>query len=296
MAAGVIKDLRTFSVAVNAAFKTAVQGQFKGDPLAPLTTVVPMQGVKEIEFPIAGVTGPMREWKGSRIVTSIMRDSYRIKTKKFEKTLGIDVDDIQFDNLDVFMPGIQTYSTQLAAWRTQQMHKALEANLIGYDEQPFFSTTHQVNGLNVSNYQAGVGPAFYVLDDTKPLKPLLWGETQAPVMKAKTSDSDDNVFWRDQYIWGAKAIGGPGVGLWQTAYKSKGDLDEANLENIITTMRDAKDEEGETLDIVPTVLLIPPSLLWDAQRLLGRATNPDGTENIHQGSLRIVVSNRLTGI
>lgn len=295
MAAGVIKDLRTFSVAVNASFKTALQGQFKGDPLAGLTTTVNMK-TKEVEFPIASVTGPMREWKGSRIVTSVMRDSYRIVTKKFEKTIGIDVDDVDFDNLDIYMPAINSVTQQLAAWQTQQLHKALEANPIGYDTKPFFATDHQEGGLNISNFQAGAGPAWYVIDDSKPVKPLLWGEAIAPRLRAKTNENDDNVFWRDQYIWGAKAVGGPGVGLWQTAYKSKATLNEANLEAILTTMRDRKDEEGETLDIIPTTILIPASLAFDARRLLGRPLNPDGTENIHQNSLRVIVSNRLTGI
>lgn len=295
MAAGVIKDLRTFSVAANGMFKTALQGLAKTDPLAELTTVVNMK-TKEVEFPISGVTGPMREWKGSRIVTSVMRDSYRIVTKKFEKTIGIDVDEVDFDNLDVYMPAINSVTVQLAAWRTQQMHKAVEANGICYDGKPFFAIDHQEAGLNVSNYQAGAGPSWYMLDSTKPIKPWLWGEAIAPRLRAKTGEDEDNVFWRDQYIWGAKAVGGPGYGLWQTAFRSKADLDEANLEAAITTMRDRKDEEGETLDIVPNILLVPASLAFDARRLIGNANNANGDENIHQNTLRVIVSNRLTGI
>lgn len=294
--AGVIRDLRTFSVAVNHSMKLALQGALQADPLASLTTTVNMAGRKEVEFPLAGVTGPMREWKGSRIVTSIMRDAYRIKTKKFEKTIGIDVEDVENDNLDIYMPGIRSAAQQIARWQTQQVHKAVEANGVCYDGKPLFATDHPERGLNVSNYQAGAGPAWYLIDSSKEVKPWLWGEAVAPAMKAKTSDTDDNVFWRDQYIWGARAIGGPGYGMWQTAFKSKADLNDTNLEAAISTLRDRKDEEGETLDIIPDTLLIPAALQWDATRLLGNPLLADGTRNIHQGAVRIVISNRLTGI
>lgn len=291
--ASVIKDLRTFSVAVNAAFKRALQGN-SGDQSAAWTTVVPVS-TKETEFPIAGSTAPMRVWEGSRIVRSVKRNAYKIKTQKFESTLSLSVEDEEDDNLDVYMPSIETMAIQTGNWKSQRVHKALEANGIGYDDQPFFSATHPEMGANVSNVQTGASPAWYVFDTSKPLKPMLFAQYKAPVIKAKTSDQDDNVFWKDEYVWGARARGEAGYGLWQMAYKSKAALDGPNFEDAVEAMRSRKDEYGESLDIIPNLLVVPPQLEWDARRLFGPQV-VEATTNIYQGAIQVLVSNRLTGV
>lgn len=293
MPVGVKGDLRTFNVAVNAAFKTALQGK-TAQKYAEFTTVIPMSG-KEVEFPIAGTVGPLREWKGSRIIKSVIRNSYRIKNKKFEKTISIPVEDQEDDNLDVYMPAINMLAYQCAAWRDQQVFKALEANGKAYDDVAFFATTHQEGGVNVSNFAAGANPAYYVFDLSKPVKPLLWGERLAPKITPKTAPTDDNVFDKDEFLWGARARGGAGYGLWQGAYKSKTALDAANFEAIVTAMRMRKDDEGESLDIEPMILLVPPQLEFDAKRLFGRSILNSGEENIHEGGIKWMVCNRLTG-
>lgn len=291
--AGVIKDLRTFSVAVSGIFKQALVGN-SGNPIADLFTEVSGGNARELEFPITFGTGPMREWKGSRIVEGIKRSSYRMTTKKYEKTLGLEVEDEEDDNLDLYLPAIRTAAIQLQNWQSQQGHKAIEQNGLGYDDQPLFSASHPENGSLASNYQAGAGPAWYLIDASKPIKPWLWWTRVAPTLRPKTSPDDDNVFWRDQLIWGARARGGAGYGMWQYAFKSKAALTPANLEAAEQTMRDRQDDVGETLDVIPTILLIPRQLRWDARRILGPSTI-NGSDNIYKDEWRVIVSNRLTG-
>jgi phage major head subunit gpT-like protein len=201
---------------------------------------------------------------------------------------------VEDDNLDLYLPAIQTAALQLSNWKNQQAHKVIEQNAAGYDDVPFFSASHPENGTVVSNYQAGAGPAWYLLDVSKPVKPWLWWTKIAPKMVPKTSESDDIVFWRDQMVWGARARGGGGYGLWQYAYKSKAPLTPENLEAAELAMRDRVDDTGETLDAIPTVLFIPRQLRWDAARVLGPATI-DGSDNLYKDLYRVIVSNRLTG-
>lgn len=293
--AGVIRDLRTFAVAANAIFKTALQAQATEDPTAPFTTVVNMT-TKRVEFPISGNVGPLREWKGSRIIKSVMRDAYEIVAKKFEKTISIQVEDLEDDNLDVYMPAINMLARQAARWRGQQMVRALEQNGPGYDGLPFFSATHPERGANVSNFTPGANPAWYVFDTNLPVKPLIWGERVAPKMTPRTDPADPFVFDKDEHLWGVRARGGAGYGLWQGAYKSKSTLDAANFEAAVTQMRMRADEEGENLDVQPNLVVVPGSLEFDARRLFGRATLSTGEENIHQGAIQYVVVNRLTGV
>lgn len=290
---GVIKDLRTFSVAVSAIFKQALIGN-SASPADELFTEVTGGNARELEFPITYGVGPLREWKGSRIVESIKRSSYRITTKKFEKTLSLPVEDEEDDNLDLYLPSIRTLAIQVSNWKSQQAHKVIEQNLPAYDDVPFFSASHPENGQLVSNYQAGAGPAWYLIDASKPIKPWLWWTRVAPTIKPKTGDGEDNVFWRDELIWGTRARGGGGYGLWQYAYKSKAPLNAANLEAAEMAMRDRADDNGETLDTIPTVLFIPRQLRWDAQRLLGPSV-VSGSDNLYQNLYKVIVSNRLTG-
>jgi phage major head subunit gpT-like protein len=290
---GVKGDLRTFNVAVNAAFKTVLQGS-QASQSAAFTTEVSMS-TKRLEFPIAGTVGPLREWKGSRIIQSIIRDAYEIVAKKFEKTISIPVEDEEDDNLDVYMPAIRMLAYQTGAWKDQQVFKALEQNGNGYDKVPFFSTTHQEGGLNASNYVAGASPAWYLFDTTKPIKPVIWGNRVPPKVTPRTSDSDTHVFDKDEYLWGVRARGGSGYGLWQGARKQKTALDAPNFEAAVTAMRSRVDEEGETLDITPNLLVVPPALEFDAQRLFGRNILTTGEENIHNGGMKWITCNRLTG-
>jgi phage major head subunit gpT-like protein len=290
---GVIKDLRTFNVAVNALFKTALQGN-SGDITGQFTTVI-NTSTKRVEFPIGGTVGPMREWKGSRIIKSLVRSAYEIVTKKYEKTISLPVEDYEDDNLDIYLPAIQYLAQQVANYRGQQLIKALEANGLGYDDIAFFSATHPSTAGNLSNFTAGANPAWYVFDVSSPIKPLLWADRVAPRVVPKTAPDDDNVFWRDELIWGARARGGPGYGLWQGAYKCKGALDATNFESIEVAMRTRNDDEGENLGLAPTLVVIPPTLVPDARRLFGRNINTDGTDNLLKDAVRWVVSNRLTG-
>lgn len=292
-APGVRGDLRTFNVAVNAAFKSALQGK-TASLSAQFTTEVNMT-TRRVEFPIAGTVGPLREWKGSRIVQGIMRDSYSIVAKRFEKTIAIPVEDEEDDNLEVYMPAINMLAYQASAWKDQQVFSSIEANGLAYDGVAFFATTHQELGANASNYTAGANASWYIFDTTKPIKPIIWGNRVAPKLTPRTAPDDPNVFDKDEYIYGVRARGGPGYGLWQAARKQKTALDAPSFEAAVTAMRTRVDEQGESLDIVPNLVVVPPSLEFDALRLFGRNILATGEENIHNQGIKWLVANRLTG-
>ena len=81
----------------------------------------------------------------------------------------------------------------------------------------------------------------------------------------------------------------------QGAFRVKAPLNATNYEAASTAMRLRKDDVGETLDVTPSLIVVPPQLQWDAMRLFGRNILPQGEENIHQGGIKWIVANRLTG-
>lgn len=67
--------------------------------------------------------------------------------------------------------------------------------------------------------------AWFLLDNRKPIKPLIYQQRKNPEFVAKTKVDDDNVFFEKQFIYGVDSRGNAGYGLWQLAYGSTGETE-----------------------------------------------------------------------
>lgn len=286
------RDVRSMGRAVTMAFLRGLQGKTP-ETYNEFATTINMN-TKTVEGPIAGTVGPLREWKGARQYKEVMRTVTSLTAKKYEKTITIPREDLEDDNIGVHLPAMEMLGVQARMWPDQQVFAALEANGAAHDGVAFFSASHPEGSGVASNYTAGANPAWYLFDNSQPMKAMVWGLRKAPEFTQRQNPEDPHVFERDEYIWGVRARGAAGYGFWQTAYKSKATLDAANFEAAVAAMRTRRDDEGETLNIMPLLLVVPSVLRFDAQRLFGRSTI-DGTENIHQGAIRWIDSPRLTG-
>jgi phage major head subunit gpT-like protein len=68
--------------------------------------------------------------------------------------------------------------------------------------------------------------AWYLLDTTKPIKPLIFQQRKKPQIVAKNKATDDNVFFQKEYIYGVDSRDNAGYGLWQLAFGSTGKEDK----------------------------------------------------------------------
>lgn len=64
--------------------------------------------------------------------------------------------------------------------------------------------------------------AWFLLDTTKPVRPVIYQERKAPVFVQQTDPQADDVFNRKKFKFGAEARGAGGYGFWQLAYGSDG--------------------------------------------------------------------------
>lgn len=64
--------------------------------------------------------------------------------------------------------------------------------------------------------------AWFLLDTTKPIKPFIYQERQAPVFVEQTDPQTADVFNRKKFKFGAEARAAGGYGFWQLAYGSDG--------------------------------------------------------------------------
>lgn len=69
---------------------------------------------------------------------------------------------------------------------------------------------------------AGNDTTWYLADTTRPLKPLIWQNRKDIKFVAKDSETDDNLFDKDEIKYGVDARGNAGYGFWQMMYCSKG--------------------------------------------------------------------------
>jgi phage major head subunit gpT-like protein len=73
---------------------------------------------------------------------------------------------------------------------------------------------------------AGNDTQWYLLCTQRPIKPLIYQNRRAAKFIPKTSDTDDNVFFSKQFIYGVDSRGNAGFGFWQMAYGSEGTTEE----------------------------------------------------------------------
>jgi phage major head subunit gpT-like protein len=62
---------------------------------------------------------------------------------------------------------------------------------------------------------------FYLVDNSRPIKPLIMQVRESPDFVSYTDPKDERVFKNNEFVYGSKARGAAGYGLWFTALKVK---------------------------------------------------------------------------
>ena len=183
----------------------------------------------------------MREWVGDRVIKDMEAHGYSITNKDLDATVGIDRNDIEDDNLRIYALLFQEMGVS-AAQQPDDLTFGLMAQgttQTCYDGQYFLDTDHpsfNENGdaITVSNVDAsGVAgdPWWYLLDETRPLKPMVHQQRKKPQFVARTDpQNSDHVFMKKEFLYGVDARCNVGFGLWQMAYASNTALDGDSLE------------------------------------------------------------------
>lgn len=249
----------------------------------------------------------MREWAGERQIKKMQAQAMAIENKLFEATVGVPRTDIEDDQVGLFAPMVQQ-AGQSAAELPDDLVFGLLAkgkSTLCYDGQNFFDTEHpwyaEVDGTGAAKQQSNLTtgsdsgePAFYILDDTNAIKPLIWQERTAPEIETKFDPSkSDKVFMEDVYLWGVRARGNAGFGFWQLIHRiEESELTPEVVQEILTKMRTLKGDGGKLLNIRPSVILVPPALEFKARQLF-EAELINNTTNPLKGVLKVAVSAQI---
>jgi phage major head subunit gpT-like protein len=242
----------------------------------------------------------LREWVGDRVLKDMAAQAYQVQNKLYEGTVSVKRTDIEDDNVGVYTPLFAEMGRAAATHPDQLVFGLLKTahTVTCYDGQNFFDTDHPVypnvdgtgTAQTVSNVQAGTGEAWYLLDTSRALKPLIFQERTTPELEALTSTQDEGVFMRDEYRYGIRYRCNAGLGFWQMAYKSQATLDATNFNAAMSAMMSIKADGGRPLGIKPTVLVVPPSLRAQAMEIVKNERLANGASNPNYGVVDLIVS------
>jgi phage major head subunit gpT-like protein len=291
------------------ALRTSFRTEFDGGlvlatpQFEKVATIVPSSSVSNT-YGWLGEWPEMIEWVGPRQLKSLEEHGYVIINKKWESTVVVKVDDISDNNLGQYAPRFRASGMVVGEHNdkiTFKMLKEGETELC-YDGQPFFDTEHPVNAehdgsgadVSVSNMTVDggyAGPTWYLLDTTKPLKPLIFQQRKKPNFQAMDAPNDEGRFMEDKIRFGVDSRDNAGYGYWQLAHACKCELTYENVWAALEAMNAVQGDGGRELNIDPNMIVIPGTLERKAKELLNKERLANGEDNILHNRFEILKTN-----
>ncbi|WP_320194735.1 Mu-like prophage major head subunit gpT family protein [Agrobacterium rosae] len=277
-------NLRSAYVGFNAAFQQGV-GEATSMYSRIATTI--SSTTRSNEYGWLGKFPGFRKWVGDRVINGLSKHGYTLTNESYENTIGVDRDDIEDDNLGVYTPMFQDFGQTAVTFPDTLIFPFLKAgwNNLCYDKQNFFDTDHPVldengNEISVANTDGGNGTPWFLLDVTRPLKPVIYQERKKFTNLVKMDqENDEGVFSKKEFRYGLDGRCQVGFGFWQMAWGSKQALNDVNYENARSSLMSLKGDYGRPLAIQPKLLVVPPTLEGPARRVIENARKADGGDN-----------------
>ncbi|HQS08725.1 MAG: hypothetical protein B7Y12_02150 [Rhizobiales bacterium 24-66-13] len=279
-------------------FSAAFQGGFSGvtPQYARVAQVVP-SSTRSNEYGWLGQMPRIREWLGDRVVNNISTNGYTIRNKSYESTIGVDRDDIEDDNIGIYSSLFSEFGRSAATFPDELVWPFLKTGFstLCYDGQYYFDTDHPVldangNVQSVSNTGGGSGTAWFLVDASRMVKPIIYQErrpfSQLVRMDAPT---DEVVFNRKEYRYGLDGRCNVGFGLWQLAYGSKQTLDATSYANARAALGTMTGDYARPLGVQGNLLIVPATLEGAALRVVKNQKLANGADNEWFGTAEVMV-------
>lgn len=288
------ENLRTLGTAFSGLYQQGVD-QAPTDHMR-IATEIPSATTSN-EYGWLGSLPNVREWFGDRVIQNLNSYDYTIRNRDFELTLGVDRNDIEDDNVGIYSPMFLEMGRSTGAHPCQLVYSLLKAGFSTpcYDGQYFFDTDHPVlradgTTASVANTDGGNGPAWFLIDDSRAIKPLILQMRKRFQFVAKDKPTDDNVFNQKRFLYGSDARMNVGFGFWQFAWGSKQALNADNYGAARAALQGFTGDYGRPLGVQGRLLLVPPSLEKAGRELLIAERNAAGATNVWAGSAELMVS------
>lgn len=287
--------------ALRTGFRAEFQRALQETPssYASVATLVPSSSASNT-YGWLGQFPQLQEWIGSRVLRDIKEHAYAIVNKRFESTVEVPRTAIEDDEIGVYKPLFSEMGRAAKTFPDKLVFDLIKAGTATacFDGQNFFDDEHPVYAnvdgtgaaTSVSNFTDGTKPAWYLLDASRALKPVIFQERTKPELDVITTTDNDAVFMRDQYPYGIRYRCNVGFGFWQLAYCSKADLTETTFDAAYDAMAAFKADGGRPLGVKPTLLVVPTTLRTAAQNIIKAKTKANGATNTNADIVELLVT------
>jgi phage major head subunit gpT-like protein len=260
-----------------------------------VATTVPSTGAENKYGWLKKLSG-LREWIGPRQIDNIAESDYSIRNKPFEKTIAVDRDDIDDDNLGQYSLLFAELGETAAAQPEQMVWQALKDGFTAecFDGQPFFDADHPITDADgsvttYSNHGGGASTPWFLLCTKRVLKPIIFQDRKKVKFVNMDDEKDANVFNNKQFVYGADMRCAVGYGFPQMAFGSKQVLDATSYAAARAAILNMTGDGGRPLGLVPDLLVVPPSLESAANKILKNEFAADGETNEWRGTAEPLV-------
>lgn len=241
----------------------------------------------------------MREWLGDRVVHALEAGSFSIRNRKFELTEGVSRDSIEDDTYGLYAPVFQEFGRSSREHPNELAVEVLESNPTCYDGQPLFDADHPVldksgKEVSVSNDMGGSGPAWYVMDLSRAIKPIIIQKRREYDFRALTDLNSERVFLTDQFLFGTDARVNAGAGLWQLIVRSKQELTPENYAAARKRLREMTGDHGRPLALRHTHTMVTGGMEEAARKILVGTHLANGESNPWVNSSQLLENPWLT--
>jgi phage major head subunit gpT-like protein len=283
--------------ALRVSFKAEFQAGIGATPMMKdrvATTIRSSTGENRYGW-MKSLTG-MREWLGPRVVDNLSEAQYSIVNRHFEKTVAVDRNDIEDDNLGQYAAAFRLMGETVAAQPELLVWNLLRDGFSTncWDGQFFFDTDHPIqleNGQTgtYANTDGGSGTRWFLMVTSKAIRPIVYQERKAPEFTWKDRPTDDNVFWEKQFVYGADMRCNVGYGLPQLCWGSRQTLSATTYATARAGIMGMRGDGGRPLGLVPDLLVVPPSLESAGRKLLNSEYAGGGETNEWKGTAELLV-------
>lgn len=240
----------------------------------------------------------IKEWVGDRQLKDLGKHGYSIENKTYESSISISKDEVDDDEIGQYSVIAQNYGDQVAMFPDKQCYPLLVAGFttLCYDGQNYFdndhplATTPSTTFSNViGNPSTDAGEPWFLIDDTKVLKPIVYQERKPFVFK-NMNPTEEYTWFNNKYAAGVDGRAAAGYSFPQLAIGSKAALTEANYEAAKVMLGEMKKADGTPIGTRATKLIVGPKNEAAAKKLIKMMLKGGGDTNIYFEDVEIVVS------
>lgn len=253
-----------------------------------------------------GQSATFRDWVGPRVTQAIATFGYTVPNVTKEMTVSIKKEDVEDDNLGIYDPLVADMGQEAVRHIDQMVYGALKTNGVCFDGKTYFAVDHPKefnsdgtpaagsptfpNVLAVEGEGAVQGPAWYVMDTSRVIKPVIYQERKAATFVSKTDLASENVFNLNEFVFGADKRDNVGYTLPQFAIKCTVPVTAENFEKARAMLENMTGDKDKPLGLMATTGVFPPDLRAAADAVFNVQTNAAGASNVHYKAIETIVT------